>query len=295
MKTILTCPICNTSSFTSILKVKDHSVSQETFDLLKCSNCEFVITSPIPENLAPYYESPNYISHTNKASGITDVLYKFARTITLRWKTNLINSNNHLQEKTLLDYGCGTGAFLAHAKKSGWNINGVEPADQPRTLAAQATETTIVKSIELLTQQTFSAITMWHVLEHVEQLNEIVAALTSRLANSGTIFIAVPNHRSLDARIYKEYWAAYDTPRHLWHFTQSNMRTLLDKHGLTLQQIVPMKLDALYVSMLSEKYKTSDKTAGIGTLIRGLLNGIKSNLAAVNNQEYSSLIYIAQK
>lgn len=295
MTTNPSCPICNAQSFTPYLKVKDYTVSHETFQLLQCNQCSFLFTFPIPKDLSRYYQSPQYISHSNKASGITDVLYKFARTVTLRWKTNIINYYDTLPSRSLLDYGCGTGAFLAHAKKSGWKINGVEPADQPRAAATIATQTSIASSIQLLPAQKFSAITLWHVLEHIEDLHFILDALKSRLEDHGTIFIAVPNHNSYDAQKYKAHWAAYDTPRHLWHFTQNDIRTLMKQHGLTLQKIVPMKLDALYVSILSETYKTAKPTAGAASLIRGLVTGLKSNISALRSQEYSSLIYIARK
>lgn len=291
----LSCPICNAQSFKPFLNVKDYTVSQETFQLLQCDKCGFILTHPIPKDLGRYYQSPQYISHSNRSSGITDVLYKFARTITLRWKTNLIDYYNTLSSKELLDYGCGTGAFLAHAKKTGWNINGVEPADQPRAAATHATQTAIANSIQQLPAVNFSVITLWHVLEHIEDLHPILDALKNKLHDNGTIFIAVPNHNAYDAQKYQEHWAAYDTPRHLWHFTQQSMRTLLNQHHLKLTAIVPMKLDALYVSILSEKYKSQSDNPGLMPLIRGLITGIKSNMSALRNQEYSSLIYIARK
>jgi trans-aconitate methyltransferase len=295
MTTNLSCPICNAQSFSLFLQAKDYTVSQETFNILKCDHCGFMLTSPVPKDLNPYYQSPQYISHSNQTSGITDALYKFARTITLRWKTNLINHYNTTTQKTLLDYGCGTGAFLHHAQKNGWEISGVEPAEKPRAIASITTSIAVAESLQQLQPKKFSVITLWHVLEHVEHLHGILDQLTARLQNNGTIFIAVPNHKSLDARTYKSQWAAYDTPRHLWHFSQSTMTSLLNQHGLTVHKTLPMKLDALYVSILSEKYKSQPATTGIASLVRGLVTGIKSNLSAVRNQEYSSLIYIARK
>lgn len=291
----LVCPICQSQAFTHFLKVKDHTVSQETFDLLRCTNCYFLLTDPIPAALGKYYESPNYISHSNETATITAALYKMARKITLRWKTNLIQYYNTLPTRTLLDYGCGTGTFLQHAQKSGWEVQGVEPAAQPRKEASSATNKNIASAINELPSTQYSVITLWHVIEHVQHLQETMKQLTDKLHNDGTIFIAVPNHNAKDAQKYREHWAAYDTPRHLWHFSQSTMHALLKQHGLTLHNIVPMKLDALYVSILSEQYKASKSRAGLAELIKGIYHGVTSNLAAVRNKEYSSLIYIARK
>lgn len=295
MNSPILCPVCNQPSTKHYLTVKDYSVSQETFQLLRCSSCAFIQTTPIPADLSRYYESAQYISHTNKATGIVDILYKFARTQTTRWKTNLITQYNHHATKTLLDYGCGTGAFLAHAQKKGWAINGVEPSDAPRKIASTQTNHDIAASLNDLAPHTYNIITLWHVLEHIEALHQTLHALTTRLNQNGTIFIAVPNHESLDAHHYQEHWAAYDTPRHLWHFSRNNMKQLLDHHELKIVNIIPMKLDALYVSILSEKYKTGASSINLPILLRGLTQGLRSNMSAQATREYSSLIYIARK
>lgn len=294
MTTISSCPLCSSTNFSTALHAKDYTVSQETFQIQKCNHCHFLFTSPIPEDLAPYYQSPQYISHSNKTAGITDILYKLARTMTLRWKTNLIDEYNRGNKKTLLDYGCGTGAFLAAAKKAHWSIAGIEPAQLPRETASRETQTNIKASLPELEQQKYNTITLWHVLEHIPQLHETLQSLTSLLDDNGTIFIAVPNHNSNDAQHYQEYWAAYDTPRHLWHFAQTNMQQLLSQHQLKIVNTLPMKLDSFYVSILSEKYRRNNKPS-ITSLIKGVYQGLQSNISASSTKEYSSLIYIARK
>ncbi len=132
---------------------------------------------------------------------------------------------------------------------------------------------------------------MWHVLEHVHDLNETLAKLRSLLTNNGTVFIAVPNHESYDAQLYKNYWAGYDLPRHLWHFSKENIKTLLTRHNLKLQAIVPMRFDAYYVSLLSEGYKNPAKSSLIksaSAFTRGLISNLKAG-----KDNHSSLIYIA--
>jgi 2-polyprenyl-3-methyl-5-hydroxy-6-metoxy-1,4-benzoquinol methylase len=295
MTTLTSCPVCNNQSFSPHLQVKDYTVSQETFQIVECTRCHFLITTPIPADLNPYYQSPQYISHSNKTNNLTDLLYKFARTLTLRWKTNLINRYNTEANKTLLDYGCGTGAFLYQASQSAWTIAGVEPAELPRETASRQNQIHIAANIDQLPPHKFAAITLWHVLEHIPDIETILRKLAARLEDNGTIFIAVPNHNSSDAKYYQQFWAAYDTPRHLWHFGKTDMAKLLQTHNLKIEAILPMKLDAYYVSILSEKYKQSNGTSSLSSLVRGLVKGFQSNLSAARSKEYSSLIYIARK
>jgi len=296
MTEVKTCPICGTNSFTPFLQCQDYTVSQETFNLVKCNQCNFVITTPRPddESIGRYYQSDNYISHTNKAAGIVDKIYLQARNYTLQWKLMLANQYyKPLGPKTILDYGCGTGDFLKTCKDNGWNIIGVEPSDDARAKAIQSTGSTINTSIESLTQVNINVITLWHVLEHVPDLNSILTQLRERLANNGTIFIAVPNHTSQDGQRYRQHWAGYDVPRHLWHFSPNTMRALLNKNGLKLEATLPMKLDAYYISLLSEKYIHGKQS--IPTMITAAWRGLLSNISAKRTGQYSSLIYIVKK
>jgi 2-polyprenyl-3-methyl-5-hydroxy-6-metoxy-1,4-benzoquinol methylase len=251
------------------------------------------LTTPRPElkDLGKYYESENYISHSKKANSIVDKLYMVSRVYALNWKWSLVRATQTTDNFKLLDYGCGAGSFLEKSQSKGASINGVEPSKNARAIAEEITGSTITSNLENLNQK-FDAITLWHVLEHVPDLIETVNKLKACLEENGTMFIAVPNHISNDAIKYKEYWAAYDVPRHLWHFNPTSMTRLLANANLKIENIVPMKLDALYVGMLSEKYKNGKQT--ISTFAKGILNGLISNVKA-NSNEYSSLIYVIKK
>jgi 2-polyprenyl-3-methyl-5-hydroxy-6-metoxy-1,4-benzoquinol methylase len=193
---------------------------------------------------------------------------------------------------SLLDFGCGTGNFLQRAHQSGLDVCGVEPSDLARQHAADLVAAPIYKNLDAV-EKTFDVITLWHVLEHLPDLNQKLDQLRSRLTKNGTMFIAVPNHRSADALKYKEVWAGFDVPRHLWHFSQSSMQQLFRRHELKLEHVIPMKLDAYYVSLLSNKYLAKRNT--IAGMFKALTDGLRSNLAAKKNNEYSSLIYVARK
>lgn len=297
MTVINACPLCGNNQLKPFLTCTDYTVSRETFELKECSACRFVMTTPRPDDnvIGSYYQSDDYISHANKASSLVDHIYLIARTFTLNWKLKLLNKHTlHSDtQKKLLDYGCGTGEFLKNCQDNHWNISGVEPSANARAQAVTLTKASIAESINDLKEQEFDAITLWHVLEHIPDLNAILQQLKSRLKKGGTIFIAVPNHKSWDGKHYQQHWAGYDVPRHLWHFSSENMKQLLQNNSLHLQQILPMKLDAFYISLLSEKYRNS--RAGLATMISATLSGIKSNLLGKKTGEFSSLIYIIKK
>jgi ubiquinone/menaquinone biosynthesis C-methylase UbiE len=288
------CPACHHTGYSPFLSCSDYTVSHETFELVSCTNCGFVITNPRPEEdqLPLYYQSEAYISHANKSLSVVDLMYKVARRFTLQWKYNIIQKYSIRKPSSLLDFGCGTGDFLLECQKHQMNVCGVEPAIRARNEAARKTREIIAPTLTQI-RGTFDAITLWHVLEHVPDLEATLVALKHHLENGGTLFIAVPNHRSKDATSYGVHWAGFDVPRHLWHFSKDTMGKLLTKVKFNLVRIIPMPLDAYYVSLLSEKYKTG--TYNVSTITKGLLQGWKSNQAAKSTQEYSSLIYIIRK
>ena len=268
------------------LKVKDHSVSQETFELVHDKDLDMLITHPQPslDKLPSYYESVDYISHTDGNKSFFEKMYQFVKSIALKNKLNLINSES--QRGKILDIGAGVGDFLSVAKKDGWEIIGVEPSEKAKAIAKNK-GVTFVESINDLENNSFDVITMWHVLEHVPDLENQIKELKRLIKPSGTIIIAVPNFNSFDAKYYGSFWAAYDVPIHLWHFSKTAIKKLFAKENLELQKVLPMKFDSFYVSLLSEKYKT-----GKMNFITAFLIGLRSNWAGRQNMEYSSHIYV---
>lgn len=287
------CPICNSDQLQSVLKLNDWFLSMEEFELLECEHCNFLITNPHPETekLSEYYKSDEYISHTNDKKGLFSSLYQSARKIALKNKYNTITKFK--QEGSILDIGCGTGEFLNYFKQKGWKVSGIEPDTDARNRAIENYNLNVFgeSKIREFEQYSFDVISMWHVLEHVPDLNKRMNELFTLLQNNGFAIIALPNFKSFDASCYKEYWAAYDVPRHLFHFSQKSVRLLGEKHGFKLVDTLPMKFDSYYVSLLSEKYKNGSKN-----LVRAFVNGKKSNqYAKKNNKNYSSLIYVFKK
>jgi len=290
MEKLESCPVCNATVFKHFLTCKDFTVSKEEFDIVSCSSCGFKFTNPRPEvnKLGAYYESEEYISHSNTSKGLVNSLYQGVRKYTLIKKLQLINRLN--PKATLLDIGCGTGEFLNVCKEYGWKTTGIEPDEKARNYGVENYNLDVKPENELknLADHSFEIITMWHVLEHVPDLNKRIEEIKRILKLNGTLVVAVPNCDSLDAKIYGKYWAAYDVPRHLYHFTPKDIENLFRKHEMKVSRVLPMIFDSFYVSLLSEKYKN-----GTPGLIKGFFNGLRSNLAAIKTgRKYSSQIYI---
>ncbi|MGA1226380.1 MAG: class I SAM-dependent methyltransferase [Tamlana sp.] len=275
------------------LKVKDYAVSGEEFQLIENPEYGFLETSPQPleDKLPEYYQSEDYISHTDSKRNLFEKAYHLVRSISLRSKLNLINSFS-TENKTLLDVGCGTGDFLQKAQQSNWKVFGIEPNNEAREIANIKTKKAVYGNDKLLNfeKQSFDVITLWHVLEHLTNLEMNVKQFYELLKPEGTLIIAVPNYKSFDALHYKNFWAAYDVPRHLWHFNKASISKLVSKQSFKVVKTKPMWFDAFYVSLLSEKYKT-----GKMSFIKGFWYGMLSNLKAVISNEASSIIYIIQK
>ncbi|MEI9959159.1 MAG: class I SAM-dependent methyltransferase [Ferruginibacter sp.] len=248
---------------------------------------------PEQDAIGAYYASENYISHSDTKKGIINSLYHLVRKRTLTGKRRLILEETGKIKGAILDIGCGTGAFLNTMKEAEWNITGLEPDAIARAKATELYNIHPQEPQQLfeLTPASFNAITLWHVLEHVHELHAYIKQIEKLLAHDGKAFIAVPNYTSKDADIYKEYWAAYDVPRHLYHFSPQSMETLLAQHGLKLIAVKRMWFDSFYVSMLSEQYKN-----GKGNIIKAVFNGFISNLKAWSNvRKCSSVIYVISK
>jgi SAM-dependent methyltransferase len=288
------CPVCDSTKIDPLLKVRDHSVSGEEFVIWQCGACTLRFTQDVPaeDSIGPYYQSPDYISHSNTSKGLLNGLYQKVRRFTLEQKAGLI-SRNTVERGAILDIGAGIGAFLNEMKGRGWDITGVEPDEGAREQARklyglQLHETSM---LEHLPAGTFHAITLWHVLEHVHALRDYVERLKELLRTDGAIFIAVPNYRSLDSDIYKNYWAAYDVPRHLYHFSPRSMEVLMERHGLRVVEKKPMWFDSFYISLLSSKYQRGS-TSWLGAGMAGLRSNAK---ALVDTNACSSVTYIVRK
>lgn len=289
------CPVCGSGNLEKVFIANDHTVSKDSFEVWACNECSLRFTQDVPDAsaIAPYYHSENYISHSNTSKGLINRLYQRVRKKTLKQKRKLVEKLTGRRTGTLLDIGSGTGAFVHEMATHGWKVTGLEPDEGAREVASVDFNTRLysLDSFFQLPAASFDAITMWHVLEHVHELQKYITQLKQLITTEGRIFIAVPNYTSYDAAAYKEYWAAYDVPRHLYHFSPAAMLRLIERHGLKLLAYKPMWYDSFYISMLSSKYKN-----GKTRLAGAAWNGLRSNIKAwADVKRCSSVIYVVGK
>ena len=288
------CPICGNANLKEKFKVKDHFLTQEIFSIKICDLCDLSITSPIPENLESYYSSENYISHTNTSKTTINKIYLSVRSYTLKTKYNLIKTLSQSHSHSILDFGCGTGSFLNYFKSKNWETYGVESAEKARKEAQKTMENTIYSTLKEIPKKKFAVVTLWHVLEHLQNPEKILKDFLPYLENNGIILLALPNKNSYDAHRYKPFWAAYDVPRHLWHFSPHAIVKLMNKAGYKLIMKKPMLFDSFYIAWLSENYKRKNLSP-IFKLFKAFFIGAFSNTKAVFSKNYSSIIYIFKK
>ncbi|WP_340111360.1 class I SAM-dependent methyltransferase [Maribellus mangrovi] len=289
------CPVCESTSFSHFQTCKDYFVSNEEFNIKECNSCGFKITEGIAdeENIGPYYASENYVSHSNTSKGLVNSVYHAVRKFMLKQKRKLVEKATNLKTGNLLDLGTGTAFFLSEMQQAGWQVNGIEKSADARSFAKREFGLDVDDTPQLFRYEanSFDAITLWHVLEHIHQIDENMKAITHALKATGKLVIALPNHTSFDAKHYKEYWAAWDVPRHIWHFSPEQVELVGKKYQLKLSHIKSMPFDSFYVSMLSEKYKKSSLAVVKGFFI-GTISWMKS---IFNPARCSSVIYVFEK
>ncbi|WP_026950845.1 methyltransferase domain-containing protein [Algoriphagus mannitolivorans] len=287
------CPLCKSGHFLNHQELIDHAVTKESFVICKCTQCQLLFTNPRPEEteIARYYEFPEYFSHNDQSSSLTQFIYNLARKQNIKKKINLIES--YKNSGRWLDYGCGTGELLSAAKNRSWKVTGIEPNEKARGLANAKLENKVFQSIEEIREtKKFDVITLFHVIEHIHSLRKTIKSLLKHLKPDGYIIIAVPNPESWDALKYGPFWAGWDVPRHLYHFNKTCIKGLEELFTMKLIDEKPMKMDSFYVSLLSEGYQNQKS---LGNFLKGFTSGMRSNIEAKKTNNYSSNIFIFQK
>lgn len=289
-----TCLVCGSSNIELLFECSDHFVSHENFELAKCSNCGFIFTGNAPKQseIAAYYKSDAYISHSNTQKGLINKMYHIVRNLMLRKKWRLISRLS--KGKVLLDIGCGTGYFPNYMKQKGYESYGMEIDENARKFAAENFGIKVSSPDELLTQSHKSAydiITLWHVLEHIYDTDTYMNWIHESLKDDGTLLIAIPNCSSYDAKTYKKYWAAYDVPRHIWHFTPDTLNMFISTYKFRLVAVKRLPFDSYYNSLMSARY-AGKRISLVHGFVIGMLSNLKSFFLP---KKASSIIYVLKK
>jgi len=289
------CPLCSSEKIFFYLKCTDNFISKETFDIYKCQTCNFEFTQDAPGEfeISKYYESDDYISHSDTSRGLTNKIYRFVRNIMLCRKRELIKDITGRKKGTLLDIGSGTGYFASTMLKAGWDVSGIEINEKARDFSKIHFGLKIFAPEQILTlkYESFDCITLWHVLEHFHNPFKYISDISRLLKPGGLCIIALPNCDSYDANFYKKAWAAYDVPRHLWHFNPATFRIFSEKAGFTLGKLRSLPFDVFYISIMSEKYQGSRFP-----FLKGIITALPfAFLSLFNKKRSSSVIYILRK
>ena len=289
------CPVCLSSSLNNKFSCTDYLVSLKSYTIVECAECGFNFTQDHPdeEEAGRYYESEEYISHSDISEGLVNKLYRFARELMLKRKAGLIRKVTGLNTGRILDTGSGTGYFLNVMKQQGWKAEGIEINEKARNFSRSQFGLVVHEPSQIakLEAASYDCITLWHVLEHFQDPAGYLRDLSQILKPDGSLIIALPNCSSYDAQYYRETWAAWDVPRHLWHFTPGTFSRFIGNKGFRIISIRPLPLDVFYISILSEKY-AGTKTPFLKGIIKGKWFWLKS---VFNRGKSSSLIYILKK
>ena len=289
---LVSCPVCGSDETANSFLCKDHFLTAEEFKIHLCANCHVRFTNPQPQKTAigNYYKSEDYISHSDTRTGLVNKLYYWVRSISIRKKYKLVAGLKRMG--SLLDIGCGTGHLLAEFQRKGWETKGIEPNEKARDYAVTNFKLNVEEesSLNNFGEKSFDVVSMWHVLEHVHDPKQRMELVGNILKDDGLAVIALPNPGSYDAKHYGMWWAAWDVPRHLYHFSRKAFQNLAETTGFKIVAEHPMKFDSYYVAILSEGYRNGKKR-----LLPAVLRGWLSNVKAIFSGEYSSVIYILRK
>ena len=286
------CPWCGSENAQLHLELKDLFLTQEPFKILECKECGLLYTTPRPnkDEIGRYYKSEEYYSHQENKEGFIPKVYEKVKSVNLKNKYGIATEGK--EKGKALDIGCGVGDFLHTMEQHGWDCTGVEPSEDAKAIAKKKIKGQLLSSEEQenLHDSSFDVITMWHVLEHVDDIRWQIQQLYRLCKPGGRIIIALPNYKSYDGQYYKAEWAAYDVPRHLNHFNKETQIKILEESGLRHVKTEKLVWDAYYISYMSEKYRKHSIP-----LLRGAFRGLVSNSKARKTGEWSSLVYVFER
>jgi len=225
----INCPICECDE-TELLFNK-HSLS-----VVECKQCQLRYVNPrvshhtLEENYVETYYPPEKVKRIH-----TDTMEWLQMAERLSELEAQLPSKGHL-----LDVGCGIGTFLHLAQENGWQPYGIDPSRSGIAFAQEVHQLDVqcgdIFDANFPTAH-FDAITLYHVLEHISELNPFLSEIRRILKlpeadkKAGKLVIEVPNGGSLQSRLQKADWPYVHPQDHLYYFSARSLPKLLRKHG----------------------------------------------------------------
>lgn len=289
------CPLCGAIETVPYATCSDHASSRLQYLLLRCPACGVVFTDNHPEEdeMEQFETLDSQIRRADSPEGITERLYRHVRRRMLRRKAGLVVRQSYRDSGTLLNYGAKRGFFSDHMERKGWKVTSVDRHHENRQFSLEHFHHRMSGMQEMsdFTPETFDVITLWHVFEHENEPERLLDTFHRILRPGGILVMSCPNICSTDAMHYGPYWAAYDVPRHLWHFNPVSLNRLVHRHGFTLMHHEKMPYDCFYISIMSEQYMMHRLA-----FLRGMAYGLHSWLVSLTRRgRSSSIVYVFRK
>jgi 2-polyprenyl-3-methyl-5-hydroxy-6-metoxy-1,4-benzoquinol methylase len=237
------CPLC-TATETGLFCVvpqKRAGGPDHSWSIVRCRECGGGWTAPLPDQrqLASFYP-PAYLGDTESR---LEQFFSGRLQRTRSWRNEL--EKVKLVERfigggTILDVGCADGTFLWALNARNWTRHGVEHIKEVVRLVSARMPGLHLTAGDIfassLHEGQFDVISLWHVFEHLVEPGRVLDRLFGLLKPGGWLFIAAPNIDSLQAHLFRQYWFAFDVPRHVFHFSPSSLRRLLARSGFQVRQ-----------------------------------------------------------
>lgn len=223
------CKLCGEADSNPLYSAADFDDKAISYQLVQCTKC--CVTFLYPElsqnDINNAYNNTYYGNSGSKFLPVIEAWSRYAAKKRARKLLTLHKSNKSLR---VLDIGCGRGVLIAAFESLGHKVVGLERKNSPFHDCANV----ICDDIHKLKygKETFDLIILWHVLEHLPDPANTLQTACQLLKPSGSIFIAVPNFGSNQAKIFKKYWFHLDLPRHLFHFKKKSLDMLFQTMGL---------------------------------------------------------------
>lgn len=203
----------------------------------RCPQCSAVMTPPAQRATAnpDYYETQYTLTDSVRTDTEMHRYFRYPEYAALIGRVLRLYEHETITERSWLDIGCDHGFFLDDVRRYGFRVAGVEPSERARTYA-QSIGLNVVPDVRQISD-TFSVISLWHVLEHLDSPVEVLRDVYERCAPGGVLCIRVPDATSFWARLLRDRWIWFQPHHHLVHYSPSVLRDVVERAGFTVTEV----------------------------------------------------------